>query len=300
MTAIRPAAVLRAPAAGSVVGPAAGVAIARLRAVLDASLAASLLLVTVLLFWFGYRATREWERSNLEATERRGNEVLMLLGTALERDMRGAFTTALLPFNVMTLQERSRYDLADRFAVAFARFPYVESFFVWRRSDSLAGSSYFFNRADLPPPWDRISEDDDVFPVLIRDNPAAARPVIERGPSRGRERGAVCGFRDHGRRGAVPGVRSPALRQCTARRGDLARRLHRQPAAPARQLFPGPHPASAGGDRGPRAHHRDRGRPRRAGGANRPGAPGRSDRPQEIPAAVCRSLSVRVPGAGRA
>ena len=102
------------------------------RAVLDASLAASLLLVTVLLFWFGYRATREWERSNRESAGRRGNEVLMLLGTALERDMRGAFTTALLPFNVMTLQDSSRYDLADRFAVAFARFPYVESFFVWR------------------------------------------------------------------------------------------------------------------------------------------------------------------------
>jgi signal transduction histidine kinase len=179
MIAIRPPR-LRVPAAGLWWDPRSWLGDRSVaRAVLDASLAASLLLVTVLLFWFGYRATREWERSNRESAGRRGNEVLILLGTALERDMRGAFTTALLPFNVMTLQDRSRYDLADRFAVAFARFPYVESFFVWRRSDSLAGSSYFFNRADLPPPWDRTSEDDDVFPVLIRDDPAAARHVID-------------------------------------------------------------------------------------------------------------------------
>ena len=149
------------------------------RAVLDATLAASVLLVTVLLFGFGYRATREWERSNLESTERRGNEVLMLLGTALERDMRGAFTTVLLPFNVRTLQASSRYDLADRFAVAFARFPYLESFFVWRRDQPLASASYFFNRADQPPPWDRTSDHDDVFPVLMRSDPAAARHVID-------------------------------------------------------------------------------------------------------------------------
>jgi signal transduction histidine kinase len=149
------------------------------RAVLDASLAAALLLVTVLLFWYGYRATREWERSSLESAERRGNEVLMLLGTALERDMRGAFTTVLLPFNVMTLEASSRYDLAARFAVAFARFPYLESFFVWRGADPPAGAAYFFNRAELPPPWDRASEDDDVFPVLVRDDPAVARHVID-------------------------------------------------------------------------------------------------------------------------
>jgi signal transduction histidine kinase len=149
------------------------------RTVLDGLLAMSLLLVTVLLFWFGYRATREWERSNRESIERHGNEVLMLLGTALERDMRGAFTTVLLPFNVKTLQGSSRYDLADRFAVAFARFPYLESFFVWRRFEPAASATYVFNRADRPPPWDRSSEDDDIFPVLIRQNPVPASQLVE-------------------------------------------------------------------------------------------------------------------------
>ncbi|MEX2272691.1 MAG: HAMP domain-containing sensor histidine kinase [Vicinamibacterales bacterium] len=149
------------------------------RAVLDASLAASLLLVTVLLFWFGYRATKEWERSNLESLRRRGNEVLVLLGTALERDMRGGFTTVLLPFNVRTLQQSSRYELADRFGRAFARFPYLESFFVWRRTDPVTSTAYFFNRADQPPPWDRSGKDDDIHPVLVRNDPAVVRHVIE-------------------------------------------------------------------------------------------------------------------------
>ena len=150
------------------------------RAVLDTTVAAAVLLATVLLFWFGYGATREWERSNRESVQRRGNEMLMLLRTALERDMRGAFTTVLLPLNERTLQRSSRYELADRFAGAFARFPYVESFFVWRQNAGTS-SSYFFNRADQPPPWDRPSEDDDIHPVLIRSDPAATRHVIDGG-----------------------------------------------------------------------------------------------------------------------
>jgi len=87
------------------------------------SLAAVLLLVTGLLSWFGYRATREWQRSSAESTQRRGNEVLVLLGAALERDMRDALTTTIVPFNSKFLQESSRYDLADRFAGAFCALP---------------------------------------------------------------------------------------------------------------------------------------------------------------------------------
>jgi signal transduction histidine kinase len=148
-----------------------------LRAAVAPTLAGSLLLVTALLFWFGYRATREWERSNLESVRTRGNEVLELLGVALERDMKGALTTVLLPFNVTILQASSRYDLADRFAGAFARFPYLESFFVWRATSRT--SPYFFNRAEQPPSWDRSNDDDDIYPVLIRRDPAAVRHVVE-------------------------------------------------------------------------------------------------------------------------
>jgi signal transduction histidine kinase len=148
------------------------------RPLLDTSLAAVLLLVTVLLFWFGYRATREWQRTSAESARRRGNEVLVLLSAALERDMKDALTTTLVPFNMKMLESSSRYDLADRFAGAFARFPYLESFFAWRQSGWPGTSSYFFNRADEPPPWDRSVTDTDVHPVLIRSDPPAGRAFI--------------------------------------------------------------------------------------------------------------------------
>jgi signal transduction histidine kinase len=151
------------------------------RPLLDTTLVAVLLLVTVLLFGFGYRATLEWQRTSAESARRRGNEVLVLLGAALERDMKGALTTTLVPFNVKVLQTSSRYDLADRFAGAFARFPYLESFFAWRRAGwPQDTTAYFFHRADQPPPWDRSETDNDVHPVLIRTDPPAGRPVIER------------------------------------------------------------------------------------------------------------------------
>ena len=92
--------------------------------------------------------------------------------------MKGAVTTVLMPINVKLLRASSRYDLADRFAGAFARFPYLESFFVWRRT-GWPVTTYFFNRADEPPAWDRSDADDDVYPVLIRADPPAAAPVIE-------------------------------------------------------------------------------------------------------------------------
>jgi signal transduction histidine kinase len=150
------------------------------RPLLDILLVAVLLMVTVLLFGFGYRATLEWQRTSAESARRRGNEVLVLLGAALERDMKGALTTTLVPFNLKMLQASSRYDLADRFAGAFARFPYLESFFAWRRAGWPETATYFFNRADQPPPWDRSEADNDVHPVLIRTDPPAGRQVIER------------------------------------------------------------------------------------------------------------------------
>src|SRR4029077_12228529 len=95
----------------------------------------------------GYRATRDWERSTLTAIEARGKEALALLTVALERDMKGGHVV-LLPFNQPTLEATPLYDLADRFASGFARFPYVESFFVWKNTGSADGVTVFFNRAD--------------------------------------------------------------------------------------------------------------------------------------------------------
>ena len=269
------------------------------RAVLDATLAASVLLVTVLLFGFGYRATREWERSNLESTERRGNEVLMLLGTALERDMRGAFTTVLLPFNVRTLQASSRYNLADRFAVAFARFPYLESFFVWRRDQPLASASYFFNRADQPPPWDRTSDHDDVFPVLMRSNPAAARHVIDQARREG-ARGVPFAAFDVSVE-EVPYQAfvhllygGPSLNEVTALVGFTVNRTRLRDYY-FQDLIQ--HLQAVTGDRSLAIENR--GRPRPAGGTDGAHHLRGSNRPQTIPAPVRRPLTARISRARR-
>ncbi len=140
--------------------------------------AACLVVATVLMFWLGVRATRAWERSTRESVESHGNEALSLLVIALERDMVGG-QASVLPLNQLVLKQSSTYDLADRFGRAFARFPYVESFFVWTALDGQDGRAYFFDRAERLPPWDDESDPTDPYPVSVRVNPAGMRPMLD-------------------------------------------------------------------------------------------------------------------------
>ena len=60
-------------------------------------------------------------------------------------------------------------------ARTFARFPYPESFVLWKHTGRDDGATYVFNRADRPPPWETRPSSDDPFPVvLVRDPPALA------------------------------------------------------------------------------------------------------------------------------
>jgi hypothetical protein len=93
--------------------------------------AAALLVATVLLTWFGYRATSEWQHSTRLVAERRAIESLYLLVTALTRDMRGVQTQVLPQLDLLDSHSEP-YELGDEVANAFARFPYPESFFSWR------------------------------------------------------------------------------------------------------------------------------------------------------------------------
>jgi signal transduction histidine kinase len=140
-------------------------------------LAGALAAATGFTFWLGLRATREWERSTVQAAETRANEVVTLLAVAIERDMKGAQTSVLVPFNEAGIQS-APYDLADRFARGFARFPYVESFFVWTETGGADGSTYVFNRADRIPHWDTSIAAEDPFPVVFRRNPPAVRHIV--------------------------------------------------------------------------------------------------------------------------
>jgi signal transduction histidine kinase len=140
-------------------------------------LAAALAAATGFTFWLGLRATREWEHSTTEAAETRANEVVTLLAVAIERDMKGGQISVLVPFNEAGIQS-APYDLADRFARGFARFPYVESFFVWTETGGADGSTYVFNRADRLPRWDADVAAEDPYPVVFRRDPLAIRDVV--------------------------------------------------------------------------------------------------------------------------
>lgn len=142
--------------------------------------AGGLALATGLIFWFGLRATREWERSTIRAAETRGNEVVTLLGVALERDMKGGQVSVLLKMSEQDVDPIAPYELADRFARGFARFPYLESFFVWTAHGGPDGSTYVFNRADRTPAWDSGGRAEDPYPVVFRRNPAPFLPTVTR------------------------------------------------------------------------------------------------------------------------
>ena len=109
---------------------------------------------TMALVWFGYVATREWRSGTTLLLERRANEALALVRAAVSADMKGAWITTLVPFNTTMLDEDPPYNMFQISARTFARFPYPESFVLWKHTGSDDGNTYVFNRADRPPPWE--------------------------------------------------------------------------------------------------------------------------------------------------
>jgi signal transduction histidine kinase len=129
---------------------------------------------TIALVWFGYVATREWRSGTNLLLERRANEALALVRVAFSGDMKGAWITAIVPFNTANLDEDPPYSMFQVAARTFARFPYPESLVLWKHTGE-EGATYVFNRADRPPAWETRLSSDDPFPVvLLRDPPALA------------------------------------------------------------------------------------------------------------------------------
>ena len=62
---------------------------------------------TMALVSFGYVATREWRSGTNLLLERRANEALALVRAALSADMKGAWITAIVPFNTTDAGRRS-------------------------------------------------------------------------------------------------------------------------------------------------------------------------------------------------
>jgi signal transduction histidine kinase len=140
-------------------------------------LAALLIVATILLMWFGYRATSEWQRSTKLAVNRRTLEVLYLMVTAISRDMRAVQSQVLPQLNPADSHSEP-YELGDEFAKAFARFPYPDSFFSWTATDNDKGVLYVFNRADRPPAWDQAEAKATVFPTMLVKNPEALADMV--------------------------------------------------------------------------------------------------------------------------
>jgi signal transduction histidine kinase len=141
-------------------------------------LAAGLCIATGALVWFGYVATREWRRGTELLMERRQAEAIALVSAALDRDMKGASTSLLIPMNHAMIEEDPPYDLVQSTARVFARFPYPESLVIWKRTPGGDGVTYVFNRAERRPLWDESPEADEPFPVVIRQNPSGLANLI--------------------------------------------------------------------------------------------------------------------------
>ncbi|MGE3189057.1 MAG: hypothetical protein AB7N90_05180, partial [Vicinamibacterales bacterium] len=100
-------------AGGRAVSPTAGIL----------ALTTGLSVATVALVWLAWSATGEMRRSTALLLERRASEVLALTSAALDRDMKGAWLSFLVPLDLTTIREEPPYDLLQNFSRAFARFP---------------------------------------------------------------------------------------------------------------------------------------------------------------------------------
>jgi signal transduction histidine kinase len=130
------------------------------------------------LLGFGYRATREWQRSSEMLIERETEESADMLVTAVTRDMRGAHSRVLANRDWGELSLESLTDTSDQVATAFARYPYPESFFTWGK-DSPHGV-VFFNRSNRFPRWMPPPTEAYRYPVALVTNPPGADALREK------------------------------------------------------------------------------------------------------------------------
>jgi signal transduction histidine kinase len=155
-------------------------------------LAAAVCLGIATLLGFGYRATREWQRSSGMLVERDTAENADRIVTALGRDMQGAQSRVLANRDWGALSIESLTDTSDQVATAFARYPYPESFFSW--GDAGDPDMVFFNRANRYPSWMPQRDEPHRFPVVVVRNPDGAGALRSRIDAFGKSRYRYVGF----------------------------------------------------------------------------------------------------------
>jgi signal transduction histidine kinase len=139
--------------------------------------------------WLAWTATRDLRRSTTLLLDGRTKETLALLSAAVDRDMKGAWLSFLVPIDLSSLRQDPPYDFLQATGRAFARFPYPESFIVWKRTGETAGLTYAFNRADRVVSWDPAGLATQPYPVILLRNPPAIADLtalVHRQSERGR------------------------------------------------------------------------------------------------------------------
>ncbi len=144
---------------------------------LAAWLGAGIGVSVVMLAWFGFRASREWQRSSVLLVERYAEEAASLLVTALVRDMRAAHTSILASPLWEAFTFDSPYAVTTLVASAFARYPYPETFFAWEGGTAFDKLS-FFTRSDRPPAWADPAPEPGRYPVRMVTNRQLAATIL--------------------------------------------------------------------------------------------------------------------------
>ena len=119
-----------------------------------------------MLAWHDYTTTSAWQRSSGLLLERRADEALELLASAFSRDMHGAQASVLAVLSGAELTADGLHEMRSDAANAFARYPYIESLFAWRRF-SPSADVVFFNRAERRPGWATPRTQAAAFPVEV-------------------------------------------------------------------------------------------------------------------------------------
>jgi signal transduction histidine kinase len=134
-------------------------------------------LSVAVLFWFGYRAVTEWRDKAVLLAERQSSDAADLLVTALTRDMGGVQASMLTSPQWNHFSSDHPHEMNALVASAFARYPYPEAFFAWKRGAPY-GEAVWFYRSDRRPPWATQPHAAAVFPVVTAPEPAAAAELF--------------------------------------------------------------------------------------------------------------------------
>ena len=124
---------------------------------------------------FGYRVAREWQQGVAVRIAHQNEESADLIIKAITRDMRGVQARILAnrDWDAPLPADFTR-DMTEQVATTFARYPYPESFFIWRGGHQ---SMLFFSRTTRLPRWMPPKSPGVNSPIALAVDPPVADEV---------------------------------------------------------------------------------------------------------------------------